>query len=96
MDGAACRRRPGTGTDVRLRGEGRRIDRNRERHRRSPLEIKAGKIGGEAVSFWVQSEYQGQAVKLMYQGQVSGDEIRFKMSNEEGNWSTDPVVRKGS
>ena len=61
-----------------------------------PLEIKAGKIEGEVVSFWVQSEYQGQPVKLMYKGQVSGSEIRFKMSNEEGSWSTDLVAKKGS
>jgi hypothetical protein len=61
-----------------------------------PLEIQAGKLEGEAVTFWVQSEYQGQAVKLMFKGQVSGSEIRFHISNEEGSWSTELVAKKSS
>jgi hypothetical protein len=61
-----------------------------------PLEIKDGKIQGNAVTFWIQSEYQGQPVKLVYKGQVSGSEIRFNMGNEEGSWSTDLVAKKGS
>ena len=61
-----------------------------------PLEIQAGKLEGEAVTFWVQSEYQGQAVKLMFKGQVSGSEIRFHLSNEEGSWSTELVAKKSS
>jgi opacity protein-like surface antigen len=60
------------------------------------LEIKDGKIQGDSVTFWIQSEYQGQPVKLMYKGQVSGSEIRFSMGNEEGSWSTDLVAKKSS
>jgi len=34
---------------------------------------------------WIQSEYQGQTVKLVYKGQVSGSEIRFSIGNKEGS-----------
>jgi hypothetical protein len=60
------------------------------------LEIKDGKIQGDTVTFWIQSEYQGQPVKLVYKGQVSGNEIRFRMGNEEGPWGTDLVAKKTS
>jgi hypothetical protein len=58
------------------------------------LEVKDGKVTGDAVTFWVQSEYQGQPVKLMYKGQISGNEIHFNISNEEGSWNTDLVAKK--
>ena len=58
------------------------------------LEVKDGKVTGDVVTFWVQSEYQGQPVKLMYKGQISGSEIHFNISNEEGSWSTDLVAKK--
>jgi len=61
-----------------------------------PLEIKDGKIQGDTVTFWIQSEYQGQPVKLVYKGQVSGGEIRFTMGTEEGSWSTEIVAKKSS
>ena len=58
------------------------------------LEVKDGKVDGDVVTFWVQSEYQGQPVKLMYKGQIAAGEIHFTMSNEEGSWSTDLLVKK--
>lgn len=61
-----------------------------------PLEIKDGKIQGDAVTFWIQSEYQGQQVKLVYKGKVSAGEIQFTMGNEEGSWSTELVAKKSS
>jgi hypothetical protein len=61
-----------------------------------PLEIKDGKIQGDAVTFCIQSEYQGQAVKLIYKGQVSGTEIRFRVGNEEGTWGTEILAKKSS
>ena len=61
-----------------------------------PLEIKDGKIQGDAVTFWIQSEYQGQPVKLVYKGKVSAGEIHFTLGNEEGSWSTELVAKKSS
>ena len=60
------------------------------------VEIKEGKVQGNAVTFWIQSEYQGQAVKLVYKGQFSGSEIHFTIGNEEGSWSTDFLAKKSS
>src|SRR5438477_10685534 len=44
-----------------------------------PVEIKDGKVQGDALEFWVMSEYQGQPVKLVYKGQASASEILFHM-----------------
>jgi hypothetical protein len=41
-------------------------------------EISEGKIDGENISFVVNMEFNGNAVKLNYTGKVSGDEIKFK------------------
>jgi hypothetical protein len=60
------------------------------------LEIKDGKVQGDTVSFWVPAEYQGQSLKLKYSGQISGSEIRFTLSLEEGTWSTTLVAKKTS
>ena len=60
------------------------------------LTIENGKIEGNTVSFSVMSEWQGSPVKLVYKGQVSGDEIRFTMGTEGGEWSTDVTAKKQS
>jgi opacity protein-like surface antigen len=59
-----------------------------------PSEIKDGKIQGDTVSFWAMSEYQGQAIKLVFKGQVLESEIHFTMGLDDGSWSTDLVAKK--
>jgi len=59
-------------------------------------EIKEGKIQGSAVTFWLITQYQGGDVKLVYKGQVSGEEIRFSMGTEDGGWGVDFVAKRGS
>lgn len=59
-------------------------------------EVKEGKIEGDTVSFWFMTEYQGDAIKLVCKGQLSGDEIKFTMGLEDGQWSTDFVAKKTS
>jgi hypothetical protein len=59
-----------------------------------PVDIKDGKVQGDAVSFWVMSEYQGAPVKLVYKGQLSGNEIKFTMGTEDGSWSTEVVAKR--
>jgi len=41
-------------------------------------EISEGKVDGDNVSFVVNMEFNGNAVKLNYTGKVAGDEIKFK------------------
>jgi hypothetical protein len=59
-------------------------------------EIKDGKIQGTGVTFSIMSEYQGDPIKLVYKGQVQGDEIHFNMGLEDGSWGVDFVVKRGS
>jgi predicted nucleotidyltransferase len=40
--------------------------------------IQDGKINGNEISFVEMQKYQGQEVKIVYKGTVSGDEIKFK------------------
>jgi len=60
------------------------------------LEVKDGKVQGDTVSFWVMSEWQGEPVKLVFKGQVSGNEIRFTMGTEDGGWSTEVTAKRSS
>jgi hypothetical protein len=60
-----------------------------------PSDIKDGKIQGAAVSFSLMTQYQGDPVKLVYKGQVQGDEIHFSMGLEDGTWSVVFVAKRG-
>ena len=46
-------------------------------------EIKEGKLQGQDMSFWITIEYQGQNIKLVYKGKLSGDEIKFTFGTED-------------
>lgn len=54
----------------------------------SPAEIHDGKIDGEQVTFWVNTDYQGTTYKLVYTGKVNGDQIAFTFGTDDGSWST--------
>ncbi|UWZ83318.1 hypothetical protein [Occallatibacter riparius] len=54
----------------------------------SPTEIHDGKIDGNAITFWVNSDYEGQTYKLVYKGKVNGDSIDFDFGTEDGSWGT--------
>lgn len=60
----------------------------------SPAEIKDGKIDGDAITFSVNTEYQGQTYKLVYKGKVSGDHIDFDFGTDDGSWGTTLSVKK--
>jgi hypothetical protein len=60
------------------------------------VEIKEGKVQGDTVTFSVMSEWQGEPIKLVYKGQVSGNEIRFTMGTEDGGWSTEVTAKRVS
>ena len=61
-----------------------------------PADIQEGKAQGDTVSFSVMIDYQGQPLKIVYKGQVAGDEIRFTIGTEDGGWSTDFVAKRSS
>src|SRR5689334_8426094 len=58
--------------------------------------IENGKTDGATVSFSVMSEWQGNPVKLVYNGKVSGDQIQFTMGTEDGGWSTELTAKRVS
>ena len=58
--------------------------------------IMDGKLQGEAVSFWINIDYQGQTIKLVYKGKVSGDEIQFAFGTEDGSWGTEVTAKRST
>lgn len=56
--------------------------------------INEGKLEGDAISFSVDSEWQGEPVKLLVTGKVSGDEMELRIDRDDGAWGTDAVVKR--
>jgi len=56
--------------------------------------INEGKLEGDALSFSVDSEWQGQPIKLVMKGEVSGDEIQLRVDTDDGAWGTDIVLKR--
>jgi hypothetical protein len=64
----------------------------------SPAEIHEGKLENDAVSFWVNTDYQGQPYKLLYKGTLSsaGDQIAFRMTTDDGSWGTELTATRSA
>ena len=60
----------------------------------TPAEIHEGKIDGDNVTFWVNSDYQGTTYKLVYKGKVAADHIDFEFGTDDGSWGTTMTVKK--
>ena len=58
--------------------------------------INDGKLEGDTLSFSVNSEWQGQAIKLVMKGRVSGEKIELRVDTEDGAWGTDLVLTRSS
>lgn len=58
------------------------------------LEIKDGKIDGSTVTFWVVTDYQGNAVKLVLNGKISEKQIDLTMATEDGGFSVSFPIKK--
>lgn len=59
-----------------------------------PRPISKGELKGEDISLTVDSEWEGQPVKLYIKGKVTGDEMKATISSEGGEWSTEVVLKK--
>jgi len=64
----------------------------------TPTEIHDGKVNGDTVSFWLNSDYQGQTYRLVYTGKISpaGDEIAFNFGTDDGSWSAQMTAAKST
>ena len=60
----------------------------------TPTEVHDGKVDGDAISFWLATDYEGQTYKLVYKGKVSGDQIQFTFGTEDGSWGTELTAKK--
>ena len=60
----------------------------------SPAEIHEGKLDGDTVTFWLNTDYQGQTYKLVYKGKVAAGQIGFTFGTDDGSWSTELTATK--
>jgi hypothetical protein len=56
--------------------------------------IRSGKLKGDAISFSVDSDWQGTPLTLLVKGTVSGNEMHLRIDADNGYWGTDAVVKR--
>jgi hypothetical protein len=61
----------------------------------SPVDIHEGKIDGDAITFWVNTDYQGQTYKLVFKGKITADQIDFSFGTDDGSWGTTLTAKRG-
>ena len=52
----------------------------------TPAEIHEGKQDGDTVTFWGNTDFQGQTYKLVYKGKISAGQIAFTFGTDDGSW----------
>jgi hypothetical protein len=62
----------------------------------TPAEIHDGKIEGDTLSFWINTDYEGNTYKIFYKGKISTQEIKFSFGTEDGSWGTELTATKTS
>lgn len=77
-----------------LKSDGATVTGNVEGMGAAPVEIHDGKIAGDTVTFWLNTDYQGQTYALTYKGKVSGGQIDFNFGIADGSWGTTVTVKK--
>jgi hypothetical protein len=60
----------------------------------TPAVIHDGKIAGDALTFWVDTDYQGTTYKLIYTGKISPGQIVFTFGTDDGSWSARLTVTR--
>ena len=62
----------------------------------SPTEIHDGKVDGDAVTFWLNTDYQGTPYKLVFKGKIGAGQIDFTFGTEDGSWGSELVAKSGA
>ncbi len=62
----------------------------------TPAEVHDGKVDGDTISFWVNTDYQGETYKLVYKGKVSDDRIQFTFGTEDGSFGAELTAKKST
>jgi hypothetical protein len=79
-----------------LKASGDAVTGNIEGLPSSPTVIHDGKFDGNTVTFWINTDYQGETYKLVYKGKVSDDQIQFDFGTEDGSWGAQVTAKKSS
>jgi hypothetical protein len=80
----------GPGWTFNFKSEGNKLTGTMVSAEGKELPIKDAKLDGDALSFSVDSEWQGQPVKLVMTGKVSAAEIQLHIGTEDGSWAPAP------
>jgi hypothetical protein len=79
---------------INLKIDGNTVTGNVEGLPTTPAEIHEGTLSGDTLSFWINTDYQGQTYKIVYKGKVAADQISFDFGTEDGSWSAPLTVKK--
>jgi hypothetical protein len=60
----------------------------------TPTEIHDGKVDGDTITFWFNSDYAGTTYKIVGKGKVTADGISLAIGTEDGAWGTDITATK--
>jgi hypothetical protein len=76
--------RQGTQTvTMNLKADGAALTGSFQGARGGAVDISDGKVDGDKISFSITREFQGNSIKILYQGTAAGDEIKFKSHPEQ-------------
>ena len=79
-----------------LKADGDNLTGNISGGRGGPVDISDGKVSGDAISFTVVREFQGNKLTSKYNGKLSGDELKLTIDAEgpQGKMPTREVTAK--
>jgi riboflavin synthase alpha subunit len=60
----------------------------------TPTEIHDGKVDGDTITFWFNSDYAGTTYKIVGKGKITADGISLAIGTEDGSWGTDMTATK--
>ena len=79
---------------INLKAEGDKVTGTVEGLPTTPTEIHDGAVAGDTVTFWVNTDYEGETYKLVYKGKMTADGISFDFGTEDGSFSAPLTVKR--
>lgn len=59
-----------------------------------PIDIQDGKLVGNTLTFWVNTQYQGETYKIVYKGTLADGKLQLGFGTEDGSWSSEMTATK--
>jgi hypothetical protein len=60
----------------------------------SPIEIHDGKLDGDTIAFWINSNYGGTIYKIDWNGKITADGINFTLGTDDNSWTSNLMATK--